>query len=450
MNIKATRLWRFLREKFDAESRRLFRNSTWVFIANANKTAVFFIRFIILARGLGVEVFGLLALIIALVSTTLQFCNLNLPTTLIKFGAEFRADGRADKVVAFIKFCLGFTLITGVLSLTIIGFVLGYSYERFIEIPGLTPFIMFYAVGESFLSVNGLSAGILRLHDRFRLNSIINIVADWLELVIVSVVILIAPGLSHVLLALAASMLVRGVIVNTAAFTELGSIYTPFIRETTAILRPERSRIWHFILYNSLGNTLQALARNGDVLLLGLLSSATQVGLYTLAKRLGYFMLRITDPMTNSIYPQLASLVSRGRHREARIMLLKVSLLVLVPVAVISLILFVFGGPLINVVFGIEFNEARHALRILLFAGGLGAVLFWALPVVLSLGMVRLRLLVNLAAISVAAVAGAMLAPHYGAVGIAFARLMIALINKLSFVYVTLRALRALHAGNGL
>ena len=69
-------MWLFPR--LDAQISLLVRNSSWVFSANAVSTLLAFVKSIIIARALGIELFGNYVLIVAFVGTIQEFFNLNI------------------------------------------------------------------------------------------------------------------------------------------------------------------------------------------------------------------------------------------------------------------------------------------------------------------------------------------------------------------------------------
>lgn len=428
-----------LKRWLDKESKRLIKNSTWVFLANFNMTVCFFLRSVILARVLGVELFGTLILIITVVQAIQELCNLNLPTALIKFGADYISSDSKHKAVAFTKASVIASILTACLSISIVVITFEYIYDWFVVVPGLHYAITLYAIAASLMLLTGLSSSLLRLNNKFRVASIAKMSADWIELAMIAgAILLVGDNLSILLPAIALALLLNALIYNGVSVWVLRGFLGSDIRVSLKVLKEDWLRIRTFILFNAPSNSLNMLMRYGDVLLLGALSNATQVGLFTIAKRLGLFVLRFTDPLYNSVYPQLASLVADRKFRETRIMLKRISTLLVFPVALMIAIIHFFGEEFIELIYGPLFREAVPAFEILLLAGGVTAVFFWIDALALSLGKVKQRLLVNVVSLSAGAILAIQLTPTYGAVGMAIGSLAIVLINKsLLFWYVS-------------
>jgi hypothetical protein len=77
-----------LKERLDGQLKVLIKNSSWVFFANGVRTLLTFVKSIIIARGLGADLYGNYVLVVAFVGTIQEFFNLNIGAAVIKFGAD--------------------------------------------------------------------------------------------------------------------------------------------------------------------------------------------------------------------------------------------------------------------------------------------------------------------------------------------------------------------------
>ena len=94
---------KFFKKRLDKESKTLFKNSSWVFFSNFFSTALAFLRSVVIARGLGAEIYGTYAIVVAFVALIQEFLNPNIGTALIKFGAVYHDEQRTDKLMAMVK-----------------------------------------------------------------------------------------------------------------------------------------------------------------------------------------------------------------------------------------------------------------------------------------------------------------------------------------------------------
>jgi O-antigen/teichoic acid export membrane protein len=163
----------FLSKKFDKESKVLLKNTSWLLGSNIIRTILVFLKSIVIARGLGVEFYGVYALIAAFVVTIQDFFNLNIGNAFIKFGAEFKTRERGDQVMALIKACLLATTVTATLSIILISVLVGFAYDSFVDIPGLEWYIILYAIADVATFFDPMGRSILRLYYKFKVNSMV-------------------------------------------------------------------------------------------------------------------------------------------------------------------------------------------------------------------------------------------------------------------------------------
>lgn len=439
------------KKTFDTESKVLFRNSSWVFAGNAISTGLAFLKTVLIARILGVELLGIYTLSIAFVLTTQEFLRLNVAMGLIRFGAGFAAEGRKDKVVAVIKFSLLLSGAGGLLSVIVIALALGFAYDYFIKIPGLELYILLFAFANATSFFDAVSRACLKLHYKFKINSVIQVVMDLLEFGLVSITLLLYPkDLKAFFLASVAARFINSTVCNYAAYRELLPELRPWLKSRISTISADYKNYFKYILGNSFSSSLKVFMNQGDVLLLGSLVNTQAVGLYSTGKKLAYSVLTLTDPLASSVFPQFSHLVAKKEYVRIKAMLGKITLLIAVPALLILLFCYLVREPLLSTLYGKEFSGAADPFFVSLIGALQGSVFFWALPLIQSLGLIRKRFLVYLTAIVTGALFGLWLIPGYGATGAALALLAANLYITGRFVQASWRRLseEKISAGN--
>jgi O-antigen/teichoic acid export membrane protein len=436
MNLPA-RLRSLARRALDVESRLLIRNSSWFLITNLNAAACDFLRSVVLARGLGAESFGIFILVTTLVRTIQEFFNLNVGTAVVKFGAEYVAAGQPGRLAALLKACFGLAAITAVASVLFVAAASYLAYDTFITRPGLEGYVQLYAVAAGISFFDYISVSLLNLYFRFRLNSIVKMLLDVVELAILGTAVWLRPGdLGFVFWAAVLALFIKGLAYNGAALWEMRGTLQSHLDTPLSAIGPDRGRIGRFLVNNSLSRTVHTLIFSGDVLLLGALTGPVQVGYYSIAKKLAFSVLRLTDPMASSVFPQLAKLVAERNLASVRTMLRRITLLFGALFTGVFLVALVAGRPVMVMVYGEEFRPAGTALLVLVAAAGIGAALFWSTSLIVSLGRVDARLRGYLAALAASAALAWWLVPAMGATGLAVAMLAAIVIMQSVFVWV--------------
>lgn len=437
-------LRRWLRVKLDFQSRVLLRNSSWVFGENLVRTMLNFLRAIMVARILGAELYGTYAVVVAFCMTVQEIFNLNLGTTVIKFGAEFRSENRLDRLTALVSGAVGVTLITATVSVLTIGALISVSYATFIKQPGLGVLVIAYSVAWSTNYFDYISSSMLMLFDRFRLNSLIRMVMNLVEFVFIVVALLVFKrNLPLFFAAVIAARLLNSAIINLASYNE----FREEIPRTDAKVRirsmGSRWRdIRNFTIQNSLGRTVFNVINQGDVLLVGVLTSASQAGYYAIAKKLAFSILRLSDPLSRAIFPQFSRLIAERRLSEIRVMITRFLRIGTLPSVLLLGGVFTFRVSIIDLLFGSQYVPAADSFFALMVVAVIMALCFWNRPMIQSTGRVGLRLVVYIIALLVEVLVALLLYPGLEALGIAISVLAAFLIINISFAVVNFNYLK--------
>ncbi|HMT28123.1 MAG TPA: oligosaccharide flippase family protein [Bacteroidia bacterium] len=434
----------FLRKRLDTQSKTLFKNSSWVFFSNVVGAGLTFIRGIIIVRGLGAELFGIYTIIVAFIATVMEVLNLNLVTPIIRYGAQYKADNRPDKIVALIKLGLLATFIISLLSVLIVTVLTFVTYDTFIKAPNLEWFSISYSVAASILLFNHISRGALRLYFKFKVNSIIQVYMDIAELVLVALALLIFPKqLEYFLIAILFSRLINGIVPAVAAFKELLPEFKDHLHSPINLLKDQYKTIRIFVINNSLARTIQSLINNGDVLLIGVLSSnPAQAAFYAVGKKLAWTVLTLTDPFSNSVYPQFCKLYSENQSGEIKKMVVKLTLLAAIPAVIFMLVAYFFNEFIITLLFGKQYLGAATTFSLLTGASLLYAMFFWIQPLLQALDLVSSRLYVSIMGLLIGVVSAYILIPKYGSNGMAVTMILINIVMPGFFITFAFRKVR--------
>ncbi|HRU60077.1 MAG TPA: oligosaccharide flippase family protein [Bacteroidia bacterium] len=434
----------FLKRRLDPESRRLFRNSAWVFFSNMFSTGLAFVRSVVIARGLGAGIFGTFTMVTAFVGLIQEFLNLNIGTALIRQGAIFHAEQRNDKLVALVKVSLWLSAAMAALSVVVVAGLAFFSYSTFFELPDLHWFIVAYAVAASVTYLNSISRGLLRLYYKFRATSVIQMIMDVVETISITIAVLVYPkDLRIFFFAVIVARFLNGFIINALAFWELRRELGPNWNLSVRLTRQELAEFRKFVLGNSIGNSLKTMINQGDVLLLGALSSAVQVGFYSVSKKLAYSVLILTDPLVSSIYPQLSKLLAERKFAETRRMLFRITSITVLPAILFLTAMAFLNRWVIVTLYGAEYAPAAASFFYFLIASVVGVMTFWSIPLIQSLGLVGLRIKVYVVTILGGSLLAWWLIGQWQATGMAIALLSTNLFSLAYFLWAADRKIRS-------
>lgn len=403
-----------LRKWLDPESRKLAVNTSWTLSGNLVKSGITFLRSVLVARFLGVESYGTYVLIAAFVTGIQECVNLSIGGTTIKFGADFKAENRLDKLVALLKASLLTVLSTSILVILIVAVFMAFFYDQFIEEPNLEWYILiFAAVGSTRLN-DRITVGVMSLFFQFKQLSVVRVVQSAIDLIIVGSAVYLFDGLAPFFTSVVVAQLINSTILNATVIRQVKPMLAPYWKSPIHLMKGTYKRVLKFTLSNSLGRVFQTVLTKGDVVLLGSMLGTEAVAIYNIAKKLANLVLVPVDPVANTVYPQLSQLTAQNNYGALRKLIMRISGLAIGPCILIGLLAWWFGEDLIKFAFGDEYAGATLAFNILLMGTLYRAVLLWNVPMTLSLGRARYRLWANAIALVLGFIIAYNLIPTYG------------------------------------
>ncbi len=409
----------------DSQTKVLFKNSSWVLGGNLTRSGLVFLKGIIIARGLGVELYGTFAIIAAFAASIQQFLNFTLSSTIIKFGAAYLSNKQNESLVALVKSGYYFSSLLALLSTSIIAFLTIFVYDVFLEKPGLQWFILMYAIISSSMFIDNISTTLLQLYYKFKHAAVINIAVTSLDLAIIAATVLSNPNnFTYFFIALIFSRLLGSLILNLATFSIVKSSFLPYIKTPIRILKGDFKVLFNYTIANSGSRAIKSLINNGDVLLLGAMLGPVPVAFYNIAKKLAYMILIFIDPITSTIFPQLSILIADKKFDEILKMVIKITKLLLIPSIAFVAIVYFLRDYIIQLTYGEEYLEAGKPFLFLTINAVVGAILFWNLPLLLSLGMAKFRFFINVGSLVIGGLVAYLLIPTYNTNGAAIGLLV--------------------------
>ena len=121
-----------------SQTKRFVKNSSWMVIAQLFRSVEAIVRSVIIARTLGAVGYAEYAVIVAFVSTTQEFFNLNLGAAVIKYGTEYMADDeRSCQIPSLIASSYWVTITAAIGSVAVVSIFVSACYGYFFDAPNL-------------------------------------------------------------------------------------------------------------------------------------------------------------------------------------------------------------------------------------------------------------------------------------------------------------------------
>lgn len=403
----------------DADPRvaRLIRNATWLVSGNALGSVFGFLQAVVLGRALGVEGYGLLAVVMALVTTVSQIVDVRMWETVTKFVGDDHERGDHGRARAMIKLAYLVDGATGILAFGLVLVLSPWLAERFLHHREAASEVSLYAGTLLVATVNDTSMALLRVFDRFRWLTLDRIVSSAVRFVALAIVALATHGLRPVLAAYVVVELARGMVLLALGLRAARAELTAPAPDHLGLVRSRIREFWHFTLNNSATALLALVTRQLDILILTLFHAPREVGLYRMAKNFGLLIFKLSDPFYHAIYPELVRLAATSALADLRRFIAKsmrIVLAVLLPAGIVCIL----GADLVlRYAVGREFAAAAWPLRFIVAGSLIHAAFLWARPLVLATGRPHWSTAAHVGGVVVLALGSLALVPGLGALG---------------------------------
>lgn len=382
-------------------ARRLFRNAAVLLVGDVGGSVLSLASLTLTARSLGPGPFGVLVLIQTYVAITRGLVKFQPYQPLIRYGAAALQSGRSGELKSLIKFHFLLDLGSGVagtaLALTALAWIAPWKGWD----GGVVGMAAVYSMVAVF-HLSGTAIGVLRLFDRFGVTAAHRTCVATVKLLGVGVAALAGAGPWPFLLVWAGAEVLDGLLMLALGWRELRRRgLTGIARSRVRGIGRRHSGLWSFVWTTNLNGMSWTVANELDLLIVGGLAGATGAGLYKVAKQFGGILLRLSDPLYQAIYPELARIWTRGDRQRFVRMIVGTGSVAGCAAVLFWLAFLAFGGVALEWTVGAEYLAARPTLNWYLLAMAIAVGSLPLQPAMLAMGYPKVTLCVRVSAMLV-------------------------------------------------
>ena len=408
--------------------RSLVRDVSGLWGAEGAALAAFLVQGLFVARWLGPRGLGIATLIVGYPTFVLTFFDTRATDTTIRFLGEFHARDEHHQAIAVCHFGYLADAAAAGATLVVVALTAWWAQSHVVHAGHTAALLLVCAVALVARSPANTSKSVLATFGRYR------------ELATAQTVnAIVRSGL--ILLLVGRGWGVNGVVVGSAAALPADAALTYVLatrlrrqcwgraglRGSWQALRGRRREIAAFCAWSDLGSIFGLLAKQTDVLILGVAWGPAVVGYYSLAQSVAGFAGNVVAPLQTVAYPKLSQRRGAGDWEGLWAEVRAYARHVAIPLGLLSLVtlpLVPFG---IGLVVGPSYLAATEATRILIAGGAIWLCLFWVRPLLLTLGATRWLALSSGAGGVLQVVGMLTVAPRFGAAGVAWVQVVVAL-----------------------
>ncbi len=345
---------------------------------------------IIAARLLGPSGYGRAALILAYPALLLSLGSFKSITVSTRYLAGFRRTGHQEEFRAICKMAYGIDLgaFLGVFVTVLLTgrWVAEYVYAA----PNTYGLMVFYAASFPFFAFLGNSYAVLTAFDEFRILSALYVLGAGITLVLVAGLLALGYGVTGMIVGMAVSHVLIGVIALAVATTlmirrEIGPWWKGSLRSIGSL----RKELVSFFGWNYVITTLSGLLGQVPVMFLGRMRGAEEAGFFRLAISVINIAGYPQSAAERVVYPRLAGRWAERKDLEGiRVSVVRWTLRGGLPLAVAILLLIPLLPFGVALVFGEEYRAMVPGVQVLLLGGAASALFFWLAPYYYATGRV--------------------------------------------------------------
>ena len=373
------------------------------------------VQSIAVARILGPEGFGALAVIAAYPALVFGILNARTAEVTTRFLADFDARGLPDKALGLCKVAYAIDLVVAGAAVVVVAATAGVVAPHVLDDLRLAPLMTVFAV--SFLpnALTPTSTAVLAVSNRFPLTASIEAGAATLRTAMVVGFVLAGFGVPGVVYGLVLGNTVLGMAITAAAHrVAVRRWHRSWFRSRWTELAGRRREIARFFVLSDLTALCNTAIKNVDVLILGAFRPVSEVGFYNLGKSLTTQLLVVVSAVRAVAFPRIMRMWTTGDWESLWSTVRSHTWRLAAPgtVAVGALMLAVV--PAIELVYGSDYTPAAPVARLLLLQVVMLLLTLWVDMVFLAWGHLRVLLLARALGAVIVTVGTVLLAPRWG------------------------------------
>lgn len=371
--------------------KKILKNSLIVLTGNVGANIFGLLSVSIFSQSMGVKIFGFYVLFITFIEIIDKIFNFQTWQAFIKYAIDFQIHKEKNNLMMLLKYCFLIDLYS-----LCVAFVIAYlsvaPFMKFFDIPfEYVHLVMIMAVSFVF-NVFDISIGIFRVFDEFKVQSKIAVTASFIKLTGFSLVAITIPSFDNFVYAVIFSQFITfslKLYYSKIILNNNGYKVDDIFKEAIDYKVISELKILSFIIYNNFNIAVRMVSRQLDVVIIGKLYGAEVVAIYRIAKDTGGIIGRLTDPIYQTIYPELANLLASGKKDEAKEVAIKVSKFTGLAGIVVYVFFILFGSFAINVAFGSAFIDAYDIVIIYFIAIMISIITLPLTPILFSYGLAK-------------------------------------------------------------
>jgi O-antigen/teichoic acid export membrane protein len=328
---------------------------------------------LIIARQFGPEVYGLFSLSLVVISFFTSIASLGLFEGIVRYISLYRGKNKNQKIKSIVLFSLKLSGITSIAAAIIMFFSAEFAANVIFHNRELAIFLKIFSLSLPFSIISSIYLGTLRAFEKITSYSfVMNIIQNLSRVIALVLLIILGLKSNSVGFSYLISILVLAIISYLLGNRVIKNLY---IKKN--IKKHEEREIYLELMNYSWPLMLAGITFSMlywcDSLLIGYYRDMTQVGFYSMAITLVSLLAIVPDLFLQLFFPLIVKEYSSKNNNTIKQLTKQVTKWIFLVNFPVFLIMIIFPGVIINLLFGSNFLVAENALRILSISALMGS-----------------------------------------------------------------------------
>lgn len=393
---------------------RVLKNTGYLFSSTTISLVLVFVQSILAARLLGVETFGLITIVMTVVTTVNRLFSFRMGEFVIRFFGKELTEGNLPQAGIVIKTAAIIEGATSIVAFICLWFLAPLGATFFAKDPSSVGLIHLFGIAILANITTETATGVLQATNQFKKQAALTLINSVVTLLIITAAIVLKGDVLSVLWAYLAGKLIMGLGPILLAWLSLKrELGVGWWRETYS--KPDSFKeMLRFAFSTNLSGTIKLLVSESEPLWVGLFLNNQAVGLYKIALNVVNPLMMPITPMIDTTFPEIARSVVLKKWQQLKQLLKRTTLIAATWTGFVVLLMVFFGKWIIRIAYTEPFTPAYPTLMILLAGFGFSNILFWNRKLLLAFGKANIPLVILAVAAALKIGLSFWLVPAYG------------------------------------
>jgi O-antigen/teichoic acid export membrane protein len=411
--------------EFNNSLKLLVKSSIFVFIGlMLSKVFTYVYRFVI-ARYFGPEVYGLFSLSVMVLLWFILFFSLGLNEGVLRFISFYRGKNEPEKIKYIFRLGKYFLLSSGVLAGIVLYFLSDFIAISIFHNPNLAIFLKIISISIPFYTVAYELLSVIQAFERIKIHSFISdFLRNFVQLIALVALIFLGIKTNSVIFSYFFGILIIFLLAYGYCRCKIPEIFKKC--ELSKSLKSNlRKELFYYSIPLTFSGILCGFFSYIDSFIIGIFRDASEVGFYNAALPIAALMTFCPMIFLRLFFPLMTKEFSKNNFEVMNNLSKQIQKWILIVNLPIFILLFLFPGAFINLLFDSRYLVAETSLKILAIG-----FLFYSLSMILeslisAIGKSRIILTNIILCTILSFILNMLLIPKFGMNGAAFSTMIV-------------------------